>query len=131
MRTRKSWADRLAARKNWHRPPKVDGDESHKWGTCAVGEALDLRKMGHQGGNNRQNLTGRALQEMHPYLYELGGDFPHLIDGLHNESMQPAIQTLNEIKAYVEANGGPDEIRHEVIQCMRGIIALRRHTRRR
>ena len=130
MRTRKSWADRLAKRPNWHRPPKVDIDESFRWGTCAVGEALDLRKLGSQGGNNRQNLTAHALEETHPYLYQLGGKFPPLIDGLHNESTQPAIQVLEEIKAYVEANGGPDEIRHEVSECMRGIIALRRHTRR-
>ena len=65
-----------------------------------------------------------------PYLYQLGGKFPPLVDGLHNESTQPAIQVLEEIKAYVAANGGPDTIRHEVSECMRGIIALRRHTRR-
>lgn len=110
----KTWKTMLAESK--------DGDlrhlwlQSEHWGTCAVGQAINLLP---SSDDEWYLLLG--MKHVHPQLYLLG----HTINmAIGNNNKEQAVAIERNIAQYVEQHGGPEQIRDEVYSEIGRILEL-------
>ena len=88
-------------------PTGEQKDDAADWGTCAVGEALDLGQIPYHGDEAME----QAILKTTPGLYSAGRRFYEAIDDERPDAM---LQACDDIDWQIDQEGGPDAIRERL-----------------